>query len=309
MLASACTNSEFRTQQAIKDINEGRKPQGLQDMPSCEVAFEEYQLDGNVLSFEIDGKNGIKLGFSLGKIFKYVGLGFKTEKGKMTMSMSLSESVQPTNHVAYVMGSAESSKKEFSFDLDIYGIGLGYDYFSQTPIAGLTAKTAQSALKNLEAELARNKVRWKSKVIHVDDGSVAIPVGTVSGLRPGDWFNVYNVEYLWRGKPCESELIMAKRTTVEPIAEVQAIQVEYNASLLRIENMNSEEKIKLGAVVEVMKLGGKDSKTRKLSIPVNIRSITSLPIVIHNDVPIDLSVFVGEQTRANMDAYHFTPKR
>src|SRR5690606_8365635 len=139
------------------------------------------------------------------------------------------------------------------------------------------------ALKNLNASLNKNSAPWNSRVFHIgDDNLIVIPAGQVAGIRVGDKFNVYNVEYIWQGTPCESPLLIEKKPPLEPVATIEAVQVEDHATLLSITSA-SELSLQLGARVEVLELPLlKGEKSRSLARPVRVREITSLPLELPN---------------------------
>jgi len=315
LLNAGCAEwQSAQTQKALEAIDLGQKPEDVNpdlDRPACEVAYDEYQMQANIMSFEIHGKNGANLGFNLGGILRFFGLNFKTERGRMTMSMSLHQTIQPRQPIAYVTGSAEMKKREFSFDLGVWKLGLGFDHFYQTPLAELSSRAVNDSLKNLQWEFEEAGSRWQTKVAFVDGLQVVLPVGGASGVRPGDRFNIYNVKYIWKDpkSPCESELLMAIPTTTEPLAEAVAVGVRENATSLRVESYNSEEPMQVGALVEINRLTGKpeEVKNRRLRRTARVGQVQSQPIVIKENETLDLRVPVSEQIRANMDKYHFHP--
>ena len=292
---------------ALDSVNSGKAISV--DVPSCLVDYEEFQMDVKLNSFEIYSKKGFEFGYNLGSgLMKLLGLGFKTEKGLMTMYMGLSESINPTDWVSYVEGNAKLKKKDFRFNVGINDFSGGMNYFKQTPMSKLTGKVIVDGLANLQAELERKGVLWRTRVVHNDEvaGKIVIPVGAVAGLEAGDLFNVYNVNYIWKDQPCESELLVPAKTTTEPLAVVQAVQVENNATILRVIEKNFDDKVELGAMVEINLLKG--DQNRRLSRPVRIRNLSAEPLPIEGSKGLDLKNYLNEQSRAFMDLYGFQPR-
>lgn len=314
MLATACGEmNAVSDQSALNAVNAGKKVSPSDSTrPSCEVDYDEYALSANVLGFEITGKQGAKIGFNFGKVLKLITLGFTAESGQMNMAMAIADTIKPDESISYVTGAGKMSKKEFTFEIGISYIGLGYDYFKQTPMADLTMKTVKDSLKNLEASLDAIGSHWRSKVAYVNDATVVIPTGTTSGIKLGDKFNIYNVDYLWsdKQKPCSSDLLFVTPTSDKPIAVAVVTDVENNASLLHIETRNSDEPILIGARVEINQLVGtpKEVAVRKLSRAARIDLVVSQPIVGNDNVKMDLVVPVTEQIHAAMSEFHFHPK-
>ena len=303
-----CTGMEsvMTTETALDRVNRGKS---INDgnTPQCLVEYEEFSLDVKLAAFEIYSKKGFEFGFSLSGLLKLLGFSFKTEKGVMTLYMGLSESIDPTNWVSYVEGNATMNKKDFRFNIGIDQFSGGMSYFKQTPMSRLTGNAVKNGLYNLQQELDRKVVRWKTRVVFAEEDKqmLVLPVGAVSGLQAGDLFNIYNVNYIWKDQPCESELLIPQKTTTEPLAVVQAVQVENNATVVRIIEKNFDEPIDMGAMVEVAQLAGEN---RQLYQPVSVRNVMAQPLPIAGIEDMDLTLFLDEQSRAFMDLYGFHPR-
>ncbi len=296
------------TSNALMSVDSGSKLGG-EGLPACQIDYDDYQLDTHIAAFELVSKTGIGFGFNLlTGFFRALGLDVKLEKGQMVSYMTLSETIQPTEPVASVEGKGTSNKSEFNVNIDIAQLGANLSYFKQTPLSTLSSKTVRNNLTNLKDELDSAQIPWKTKIVYAKNGDLIIPVGRVSGVRPGDKFNIYNVEYIWEGSPCGSKLLLERKTTVEPLVEAEAVQVEGNAALLRILVQNSDEAVAVGARVEINALAGKDAKKRQISRPVRINEVTSEKLAIDNNTNVDLTVYVSEQLRAYLDEYGLHPR-
>jgi hypothetical protein len=310
----ACSGFEqaVQTQSALDRVNTGVKLD-QSGRPICEVDYDEYELEGHVLGFEVHGERGVSLGFNLGGPLKFGGLSFKTIRGVMDMTLSLSETLRSQSFVAHGMGRGEMKKDQFSFELKIDQWSIGYDYFKRTPMAELSARTVRSALANLQSEFSKTQSPWMTKIAYASDGSAIVPVGRISGLQMGDRFRIHNVDYVWAdaSKPCESDLLMAVQTTQDPIAIGEVVQVEANASLLRLANVDVDEPLRIGARVMVDQLAGTPEQVRQRQLfrSARVKAVRSEPIVLTENQTVNIKEPVAEQIKALMSGHGFQPQR
>lgn len=304
--------SQQKIQMDLANVSEGNKTAGDQ-RPYCEIDYADYQLDTHLLAFEITDKSNIGFGFNLLTGFlRAIGLNIKTEKGKMLMSMHMSESLRPHETVANVMGQGESKTTDFSMNLDLLRLGFDISYYYQTPVSKLTEKTLDDSLNNLKNSMSRVETPWSSRVVYLyeNEGQVIIPAGTVAGVRLGDKFNIYNVEYAWRGEPCSSELLFEKKNSVDAMAVAEVVQLEKNASLLKIIEVRSEEPIEYGAKVEIAQLQlNSNEKSRQLLRSVRLRNFESEPLSLTSDAKVDLSLYMSEQTQSLLNRHGYYPRK
>ncbi|MCB0350066.1 MAG: hypothetical protein KDD38_02710 [Bdellovibrionales bacterium] len=308
----------FQNNSGLSDLNsvsEGIKT-GLGDLdkPYCEVDFVDYELDTSLLAFEITGNNNIGFGFDILKGFlNALSLNIKTEKGKMQASMHLSEALRPKETIVDVMGVGELSKSEFNINLDAGRLGLELGYFRQTPLFKLTQKTMANSLQNLTKELNSVETDWSTRIVHIyqDQAEFIIPAGSVAGIRVGDRFKIYNVDYTWKDEPCASDLVFRPKRTTSPIAILQVIQLEKNASLLKIVERPSDQNIEAGAIVEVHNLPlAKNEKSRAaLSRSVRLKNFTSQELLLPGGKTADLTIYLEEQTAALLSKYGLYPRK
>ena len=303
----ACNDFEtLTTESALDHVNSG-KAISSKEVPECLVEYEEYQLDVHLNAFEIYSKKGFQFGFNLGEgLLQLLGFSFKTEKGLMSLYMGLSESVNPTSWVSYVEGQATMKKRDFRFNIGVSQFNGGLSYFKQTPMNTLTGNSIKNGFSNMEKEMEAKQVNWKTRVVHSNEGQsrLVVPVGNVSGLRIGDQFNVFNVNYVWEGDPCVSELLIPAKTTTKPIAITEVVQVENNAAVLLVIDRFHDDIIELGAMVEINQL---TDETRKLSHSVKVRNVSAHPIPVDEGLDLDLTRYLDEQSRAFMDGYNMNP--
>lgn len=306
-------DQELRAIELLQEVNDS-VPQENVSKPTCEVDYADFEIDGKLMYFEIKDKSDLGFGFDLFKgIFKAVGISFKTERGEMIMKMSLQETLRPREVVAEVNGKGTSSGSDFRFELDLLKLGsIDFGYYYQTPIGKLTEKTLADSLKQLQTRLAQVDTGWTSKVVVVPNRrQVIIPAGSVAGVRIGDSFKIYNVESLWRGEPCFSELLFRRKMNPnKPTALAKVVQVELNAALLDVTGLDDDSMIELGALVEIDQLPlAKKEKSRTLARSVRMNRLESGEVHLTNGAKVDLSFYLNEQVTPLLTSYGFYERK
>lgn len=296
----------------LSEVSQGHKT-GLTDRPYCEVDTVDYELDTHLIAFEMVDKTSVGFGFNLLSGFaKSIGLNFKMDRAQMIVSMHLSESLRPTDTIADITGRGKSTKTDVGASIDFAKFGVDVGYFYQTPLSKLTKETVQDSFRNLKQEMSSIETPWRTRAVYMYPvaGQMIVPVGTVAGLRLGDQLQVYNVEYVWTGTPCESDLLFERKKSTAPVAIVQVVQLEKNAALVNIIDKGSDEPIDLGALVEVFNLPlAKGEKSRELARAVRLRSFESEKLALDTGSSIDLGVYIEEQTRVQMSSFGYYPRK
>lgn len=312
--AVGCDGFQSATQfDHLSAVSEGIK-MGVSDKPYCEVDLVDYELDTHLLAFEITDKNNIGFGFNIASGFiNAIGLNVSTEKGKMMAAMHLREALRPIETIVDVTGIGESSSTDFNIKLDAARLSADLGYFRQTPLYKLTEKTIAGTLKNLKAELSTIETDWSTRVVHIypTTAELIIPAGSVAGIRVGDKFKIFNVDYTWEADPCTSALLFRRKQTAQPLAILQVTQLEKNASLLSVVERFSDENIEEGAIVEVSSLpfAGKEKSRSPLARAVRLSSFKSEKLSIADGKSVDLSLFLEEQTSVLLNSYGFYPRK
>jgi len=272
--------------------------------PFCEVDYIDYNLKTNIVGYEITTKNNVKLGFNLGmftSFLKELGLRFASKTGLMQLGMSAYEPLRFDSPVADVTGEAKKTEKEFGSDVDAYLLSLSFNHYKNTPLFKLTEAGLKTTLGNLNKAIAPldDQKNWSTKIVSMPSSrEVIIPIGSVSGIRDGDVLQIFNVNNVWKGKPCESELWLSKHSTRDPLAFAKVIQVEKNAALLEIFTDNPVEPIQVGSKVMIYDLKKKDQNDiRSLKRTMRIAKITSGRLVVDDKNEIDIVGYVKEQLR------------
>lgn len=310
-----CGGFEGRTEMVTADlaaVSQGHKTD-IADKPYCEVDFADYELDTRLLAFEITDRGNVGFGFNiLNGFFRALGLRIKTERGVMLASMSMSQSLRPSESLAHVTGEGKSSKTEFNFELDALQLGLDIGYFRQTPLSRLTEKTLMSTLQNLKNEMNGVETAWSTRAVHLYpiEQQLIIPTGSVAGIRLGDRFKIFNVDHAWRGVPCESEHLFERKRTTEAIAIAEVTQLDKNASLLTLVDKRTDDPIEYGARVEIesLPLRNKEKGPRALARSVRFRSFHSEKLVVPGGANVDLTPYLVEHTGALLNHYGYYPR-
>ena len=313
LIATGCAGFESETavQTALKNVDEGQKVEDI-TRPVCEVDYADYELDMHLYAFQMKDKTDFSVGFNLLQgFFKAIGLKFKTERGQMEMTVELGEALRPLEVVAKAKGVGELKGTEFRIDLDALQLGLDIGYYYKTPLSTLTEKTVKNGLSEITKKLKNVETPWNSRVVFHKpvEQEMIIPAGSVAGLRLGDEFYVYNVNYIWKDTPCASDLQFRDRDATH-VARVVVTQLEKNASMLTIVDKPSDAPIELGALVEVAHLPlAKGEKSRSLARSVRLRNVVSEKLSVQGASAVDFTLYLREQTTALLNFYGFYQRK
>lgn len=226
-------------------------------VPECVLDVPQAVIGGDVLSFEVSGGGGIQIGYNSGGSFNPgpgVGLSIFVEKAKLDLIMRASHALS-----GMPLSSTEITSDQTKLDLGLninFGLfSISPSYFFQTRLAevsrnGLT-KGLASLAKAMDEDAATRD--WESQVISDLDSHILFHGGSQNRIQVGDKFQIYNLEYFWKGSPCSGQFQGAFNTTREPAAIVEVEQVQAYTSYARVVqrgNMN----VLPGARVMVMEL-------------------------------------------------------
>ena len=312
---AAC--SEFQSEQKFSEIEalssvDGEVP--ATGKPYCELDYADYELDVDLLGFEMRDKFGINFGYNraLGPLSR-IGVGFQSESGKMSMDMILSETLRPLEELTRVIGEGTFTKTEFSIGFDLLmGIGVGTNVYSETPVGRLSEKTIKDSFKRTSKELEpiTKAVEWKSRVVKIlNPTKFIIPAGAIAGVRVGDKFKISNVQIEWSGLPCRSQVEFEEKKPVSVKAVVT--QVQPKSALIEVyETVPDTELVELGAHVTIeslAKIKG-ESNRKSLKKAVRVRRVTSKPLELQDGKKIDIAPYMDPQVRAYLSDYGFYPR-
>lgn len=314
--------SEFQTQQdfssvaSLKGVSDGTN--GEFSKPYCELDFADYELDAHLIGFEMRDKTGFNVGFNLLSGFlRALSVGFKSESGKMTMSMKLRETLRPEEIITDVAGEGTYTKTDIDLQVGVdvlAGVNAGVGHASATPVGKLVRKTVADSYKKTVVELATVETEWKTKVVKIlNPSEIIIPVGSVAGVRKGDQFKIFNLDNVWSGTPCKSDLVFQRETTDAPIAKAQVVQLEKNAAIIRIYDVvEGAPEIELGARVKIENLPltkNDKKKARLLNRSVRISNVASEKMILPGNQTVDLSMLLGEELGVSLNQFGFYPRK
>lgn len=282
MSSVACQKTSF---QSVTEDGASKEQVDAKKTNQCELDPVDFNLRTRVTSFELRSNTDVSFGFNLiSGILKAIGAQFMLKHGDLDLAMKVTDPLDETVPLAVVEGKGSYNSGKASFKLDLAVVSLGFSHASQTPLVDLTRGGLESGFSNAIAKLATLHSEWQNKVTKViDEDHLVLSVGTVAGLRAGDRFNVYNIENIWQGEPCKSDLLISQKLSTNPLVVAEVIQVGVTAAVLRIVSRNSAERIEPGALVEIQELKKANPKEqRALAKSVRIVSIESEPLVINN---------------------------
>lgn len=295
-------------------VSEGNRLAML-NTPSCILAYSDYQLDEKLMTFQITDTAGIDFGFNVNSGWlKAIGLNVKTKKGRMDMTMHIYDSTDPKESLADTIGSATATDSSFNVNLDLILFKTDIGYAHNTPLATLMLNTIKNGLNSLRTKMQKSAPVWSSPIVYIDEPKrqVIIPAGYIADLREGDQFDIYNIDYVWEGDPCNSVLRIPAKTTTTPVAIAHVVQLAPNAAILEISSQlidDKAEKIRLGSRVFIHNLPlGKGEKSRTLGHSVHLNHVDSQPLSLTNGDNVNLTGFLSEESLSVMSDFGFYPR-
>lgn len=291
----------------VGDRDDDDSADGDQDINVCEAPRTMYELDTKMLAFEITSKNNLTFGFNLGRWLRFFKTRISVVSGRLDLVMDIKDAIDPDKRLANGEGSAKMSKREFSFELGIQNIGIDFGHYSRTPIAKLTEKGLRSALGKLRRRLNNTSEEWTSVVQYVERNDskdeVIISAGSASNLKLGDELAFYNVVHKWSGKPCESDYLMAKRTTGEPLTVGKVTQLRNHSALIELDSeFEKNHLIRIGSEAVVFNLA---NENRKLYQPLQIDKIVGGVLSVDDGSEVDITPFLQKQIGNLSAQYNF----
>ncbi len=288
---TACQKTSFTAGSEDSPVQDTVDPQKV----SCEIDPVDFNIKTTVYSFELTNRTKVKFGFNLLETFlKALGFKINLKQGTLNLAMKATDPMNESVLLAYESGQGLLKERDLGFEFSLGEIALGFDFYRKTPLANLSQAGLQDGFAKISAKLAT--LDWQNKVSKVpDENTVILAVGTAAGIRKGDQFNIYNVENIWQGAPCQSVLLISQKLSELPLAVGEAVQVDGNGTVLRIVSRSSAERIEPGALIEIKELKKSNPKeSRALAKSVRIVSIDSPPLLI-GDVKVNLQEYLKNQ--------------
>jgi hypothetical protein len=245
-------------------------------MPACLYTKPQVHLDGNVFNFQLTYGGGLSIGFtnSGGQLAQtggaLGGIGVSVAFTNMSLDMGFNAK-NPLRVDAAPMfisdpvGSSISIKA--GLDIPVYGVPVGLDFMYQSDIVDVIRSTMDDGLSSIvnnwkmqPSYAGQWNNLWESRVLYqpklVDnDTTVIIRGGGESLMMVGDSFNIYNMDYLWQGEPCATDLVASIPQTAltDPFATATVLVVGDNISVLKLTPLK-DGAVQPGALVKISKL-------------------------------------------------------
>ncbi|MEQ1878107.1 MAG: hypothetical protein ABL958_15800, partial [Bdellovibrionia bacterium] len=271
---------------------------------TCEIDTTDYQLDTHILGYEFVDEFNFKFGFNLiDGFFKVLEVEIPLKKAQLVMSMNLLKPMNLDRPVGSAVEKAYDLSLIFKVKIDFGQILINPEFYYQTPLFNLTNKALETTLNVVSEQAKPNMTPWNSWVaLRPAFDEVVLDAGSLAGVQKGDTFRIYNVEHLWTGQPCASDYLMARKTTKDPIAVAQAVQVTEQHALLRLVppyNKQDNLDIKVGAWVEVNNLATGANETAREPLKKNLRigKFESEKLVIKDKGSLDLVPLMVQQLK------------
>ena len=181
-------------------------------VPACISKKDYAKIYGDVVSFELEGGQSIKIGYSQGPTHNPDwGISGKVAVKKSRLWMHL-YAVDPFTGEAFGASKGESVAKYRSTDMEINfsGFSTSPSFFHESKLAAVTRNATRDALKNISAEIKDRASRglapeWATSISRMDDAIIEIRAGKADGVKVGDRFLVTNIVHEWSGEVCNSE--------------------------------------------------------------------------------------------------------
>lgn len=279
-LLASCSGQKFSSISSDDKNKLSQKPRA-----ACEFSEIDYQLDAQVLSFEVNRNVDIGFGFNLlDSWFKLFDMNFKLKKTELTVKTDVREFLKPADPFAIAVGKGTLTRNEIGFKVGLQQVGGSINWMKETPIYEVMKRALIESITKTAENLKNEDPLWSTVIVQqVSENEWMIPAGRGAGLRAGDEFYVYNVEHIWNGDPCTSPYRGMHVTTAEPLAILEIakpsgdqpqVNIDRNYAVLKMkQSFQTDEVINLGAYVYLVPKG----ETRVLKKSVYLRKI--LPFI------------------------------
>jgi len=289
---TACSGQSFSS----VGSSTSNSSQSASQQPQCDIDPVDYVVSANIYDFEVTDNTNVSFGFNLSTIIKALGLSMNLTSGKMSLSMQITDPLHIATPLVSVIGTSNYSSNGFSGSIDISKIGLSAGYYYSTPFATMTQNGLTNGFSNALAKLAKVQLPWSTKIqATVNPTTFVVGAGTAAGLLAGDQLALYNVNNIWQGAPCTSQLLISQKTTSTPVAVAQVVQVGDYSSTVQIISRNWNDALDVGSVAEVFQLTGKN---RVLNRSMRIGGVTSGILPVSNGTSIDLGSYAQQQIQS-----------
>ena len=300
----ACAKTSYQAGDGADENGQQKIPvEPNYNRPACEVNYWDQSMDINLYSYEFSSSNGVKFGFNGLGIIDFIGLDVNVDKAKLYMRV---DTANPFENENGYLASASDSDVKFGVNVNFGNIGVGFDHYSNTPVAKLTRKGLMNSVQGLKDKvfnLAKYKREWSTRVLSsplANRDKVIIQAGADAGITDGDEFQVFNINHYWKGEPCNSAYLgyEPENGWDKPVATLRATRsvdsARQFAMLTMVDPRISNQDILPGAYVRQVP-AAKGKKLKPLARSIKINSITSGDLVLKDGRKIDLTGYMKKQ--------------
>ncbi|MCC6277003.1 MAG: hypothetical protein IT289_03695, partial [Oligoflexia bacterium] len=216
-------------------------------------------------------------------------LNIKVSQSQMDLIMFGSD---PLNQVLLASSQvgANQTNTNIGVNIDFNQFKVDPTLYFDTPLAAVSDNAIKKVVKDLGKSMG--SLPWIGRVIKkIDDRTLLVNAGSLSGLQAGDEFEIYHVDHFWTGQPCQSAYLGSRREPAQPVATIKISQVGSITSVGLL-NIPKQGIIKRGSEVVIKKLVG---EKRNLKKKVRLGVISAKPIQLPGGVTFDLEPVINVQ--------------
>lgn len=267
---------------------------------ACLLTTPNFQINTAVDAFQLKGGANGGAGFNPGGILQVIGVNVTYSSGELDMSMVFSAPLFGNSPVANSTGKGMTNNFSVSTSGLASLVSGNAGAWSSTGFYQASQSALSNTFGNLKANLPAQPPWWTVISAAVSENEFLIPVGTLAGLKIGDQFNVFKVDYQWQGDgvPCANPLKIALKLSTQPFAVVTVKQLELNYAAVQINKLNNTtDKIEAFDRLEISKLSG--TGRTALNYSIRLGGVTQSNGLVFSDgkisQAIDMTPFVRTQ--------------
>ncbi len=205
---------------------------------TCLDNVADFEIRTSVTDFELTGGGGLNLQLNIPNLpISGIALGFNYTGGKLDMTMSLWQPLNPSIYIVEAPGLGTTANFKISAAVFAVIASVGLSFNSSTPLSDLTDQALTDNMTNLTTALAQIQLpSWWTHITQMDNQTgFYIPVGSTGGVLVGDQFNVMDASYIFSGgSACVGTLQMQRMNSTTPIATGTVTQVSTTSAYVKI---------------------------------------------------------------------------
>lgn len=215
----------------------------LSEDTACMINMPLGYVSAQMIDFRFQRGTSVDIGITGLDVLE--GLSFDFQKAKFTMNLQAQNPIlglETNGHtLAAVEGKSHMNSLGGKVSLNFGFLKLGLGGWLKTDMAKVVEAGLADGLNSLKSDWDSNDLGsgmeniaggWYAMVIKDCDVGIMIAAGNKSdaGLQAGDILEVYNMQYDWYGKSCNSRIRSMISTTDTPIAYVRVVKVSDTVS-------------------------------------------------------------------------------